>query len=63
MTAKTRAEVDAVLANLQRLVEALDRRVPRTGHAQEARIASDAAALRARALARMRLLAAPHSDS
>jgi hypothetical protein len=38
---------------LEELVEALDRRVPRVEHAGEAAIARDAAALRAKALDRL----------
>lgn len=44
------AQARAVLADLQRLIEALDRRVPRLERVGEAQIARDAADLRARAL-------------
>lgn len=43
-----------VLADLQQLIEALDRRVPRLERAGEAQIASDAADLRRRAEALIR---------
>jgi hypothetical protein len=39
-----------MLSDLQRLIEALDRRVPRLERVGEAKIASDAAALRERAV-------------
>jgi len=42
-----------VTRELEELVEALDRRVPRVEHAGEAEIARDAAALRAKALDRL----------
>lgn len=42
-----------LLIELQELIEALDRRTPRVAQAGEAAIARDAAALRARAAARI----------
>lgn len=45
-----------MLADLQRLVEALDRRVPHLERLSEAAIARDAADLRQRAIALMRAL-------
>lgn len=42
---------EELLANLQRLVEAIDRRMPRLGWGGEVAIASDAAALRGQAVA------------
>jgi hypothetical protein len=45
-----------VVAELRRLIEALDRRVPHLERADEATIARDAADLRARALALARRL-------
>jgi hypothetical protein len=42
-----------VARELEQLIEALDRRVPRVEHAGEAAIARDAAALRAKAVARL----------
>jgi hypothetical protein len=50
MTTMERAEL---LRELQELVEALDRRLPRVEQAGEAAIARDAAALRATALKRL----------
>ena len=54
MTAQTAderaAQARAVLADLQRLIEALDRRVPRLERVGEAQIARDAADLRERAV-------------
>lgn len=44
------AQARAVLADLQRLIEALDRRVPRLERIGEAQIARDAADLRERAM-------------
>lgn len=44
------AQARAVLADLQRLIEALDRRVPRLERVGEAQIARDAADLRERAM-------------
>jgi hypothetical protein len=41
------------LVVLQELIEALDRRLPRVQHAGEAAIASEASALRAKALERI----------
>jgi hypothetical protein len=52
-----------VARELEELIEALDRRVPRVEHAGEAAIARDAAALRAKAVARLAELVAtppPH---
>jgi hypothetical protein len=46
---RTVAEVVEMLADLNRLIEALDRRVPRLERTGEAQIAHDAAELRARA--------------
>jgi hypothetical protein len=43
-------DVKVVLADLYRLIEALDRRVPRLERSGEAQIARDAADLRQRAL-------------
>ena len=43
------AQAKALLADLTRLIEALDRRVPRLERSGEMQIALDAAALRARA--------------
>jgi hypothetical protein len=48
------AQARAVLADLQQLIEALDRRVPRLERIGEAQIARDAADLRERAVALMR---------
>ena len=45
--------VGEVRRELEELVEALDRRVPRVEHTGEAAIARDAAALRAKALDRL----------
>lgn len=45
---------DEMLAELRRLVEALDRRVPRLKHLGEEKIAREAADLRARALSLIR---------
>ncbi len=42
-----------VARRLEELIAALDRRVPRAGHAGEAGIAQDAAALRAKAVDRL----------
>ena len=53
MTTVERAEL---LRELQELVEALDRRLPRVEQAGEAAIARDAAALRATALKRLQEL-------
>jgi hypothetical protein len=54
MTAQTSderaAQAQAVLGDLQRLIEALDRRVPRLERVGEAQIARDAADLRQRAV-------------
>ena len=47
---------DELLRELQELVEALDRRVPRVEQAGEEKIARDAAALRASALKRLQEL-------
>jgi hypothetical protein len=44
------AQARAVLADLQQLIEALDRRVPRLERIGEAQIARDAADLRQRAV-------------
>jgi hypothetical protein len=44
------AQARAVLADLQQLIEALDRRVPRLERSGEAQIARDAADLRQRAV-------------
>ena len=43
------AQAKALLADLNRLIEALDRRVPRLERSGEVQIAQDAAELRARA--------------
>ena len=43
------AQAKALLADLTRLIEALDRRVPRLERSGEVQIAQDAAELRARA--------------
>ncbi|MGH9160794.1 MAG: hypothetical protein ACRD2X_12530 [Vicinamibacteraceae bacterium] len=52
------AVTDAPLTQrLHELIEALDRRVPRVGHAGEISIARDAAALRAEAVDRLAELA------
>jgi hypothetical protein len=45
-----RTHITEMLADLYRLIEALDRRVPRLERLGEAQIAHDAAALRERAL-------------
>jgi hypothetical protein len=50
-------------AVLEELIAALDRRVPRVEQAGEAAIAQDAAALRAKAVARLAELASMRSDS
>lgn len=42
---------EELLANLERLVEAIDRRMPRPGRSGEVAIAVDAAALRGQAVA------------
>ena len=52
MDEPTQARVD-LARELQELIAALDRRVPRVGQAGEREIARDAAALRARAVARL----------
>jgi len=49
---------DELKRELQELIAALDRRVPRVEQAGEAAIARDAAALRAKASARLAALAA-----
>jgi hypothetical protein len=54
----TRRDVD-LARELRELVEALDRRVPRVEQAGESAIASDAAALRAKAVARLSELVSP----
>ena len=48
---------------LEELIEALDRRLPRVEQAGEAAIARDAAALRAKAVARLAELVQPESRS
>jgi hypothetical protein len=50
---QTGSERDRVVAELTELVAALDRRVPHVERVGEARIAREAAALRAEALARI----------
>ena len=45
-----------MLVDLYRLIEALDRRVPRLERSGEAQIAHDAAALRERAIVLIRLI-------
>jgi hypothetical protein len=45
--------VDDLVTELEELIAALDRRVPRVQQAGEAAIARDAAALRAKAVARL----------
>ena len=63
--AMTRAEL---IKELEELIEALDRRVPRVEQCGEAAIARDAANLREKALARLtelandRMAAAPHGE-
>jgi len=52
-----------VLADLQRLVEALDRRVPRLERVGEAKIAEDAAELRQKAVALIAKLTNEAPDS
>ena len=52
-----------VTRELEELVEALDRRVPRVEHAGETAIARDAAALRAKAVARLAELATESTES
>ncbi len=49
-TVNTEREAQEMLGDLQRLVDALDRRVPRLERAGEAQIAHDAADLRQRAI-------------
>lgn len=53
---------DQLSRELQELIEALDRRVPRVEQAGADDIARDAAALRAKALQRLRELQAPHEQ-
>jgi hypothetical protein len=56
MTARKDDDVSssaALIVTLRELIEALDRRVPRVERAGEAQIASDAAALREKALRRI----------
>lgn len=48
------AQAREMVADLHRLIEALDRRVPRLNQAGEAEIARDAADLRERALSMIR---------
>ena len=50
---------DGTLAHLRELIEALDRRVPQIESAGELQIAREAAAVRDRALERIRELEAP----
>jgi hypothetical protein len=58
----TLAQAHEMLADLWRLIEALDRRVPRLEHTGEAQIASEAADLRARAIALIERLEARLHD-
>lgn len=53
----------SVTRELQELIAALDRRVPRVDQAGESAIARDAAALRARAVARLAALSAVDDSS
>jgi hypothetical protein len=50
------AHVQEMLADLRRLIEALDRRVPRLERIGESQIAHDAADLRERAISLIRLV-------
>jgi hypothetical protein len=52
-----------LLRELHELIEALDRRVPQIQRAGEASIASDAAALKAKAMARIAELERPPTTS
>jgi len=57
-----RVNADDLATVLEELIAALDRRVPRVEQAGEVTIARDAAALRAKAVARLAELAAMRSD-
>jgi hypothetical protein len=57
--AVTRAQL---VRELNELIAALDRRVPRVEHAGEASIARDAAALRAKAVKRLKEIADEHTS-
>lgn len=50
----TKANTTQMLTELQRLVEAIDRRMPRQTHVGEATIAQEAAGLRERAISLIR---------
>jgi hypothetical protein len=57
-----RVNADDLATVLEELIAALDRRVPRVEQAGEVTIARDAAALRAKAVARLAELAATRGD-
>ena len=54
---------ETVIQQLQELIEALDRRVPRLGEAGESDIAREAALLKERAVARLAQLHAPRGPA